>query len=76
MMAVIGAGLCLIVIILSILLISGLPLGELTMGGQYKVYPNKLKIVLAVQLLLQVFFLITILQAGGFIPLWFSYKTT
>ena len=76
MIAIIGAGLCLIVIILSVLLICGLPLGELTMGGQYKVYPGKLRIVLVVQLILQVFFVITILQAGGFMPLWFSYKST
>lgn len=76
MIAIIGAGLCLIVIILSVFLICGLPLGELTMGGQYKVYPGKLRIVLVVQLILQVFFVITILQAGGFMPLWFSYKST
>lgn len=76
MIAIIGACLCLIVIILSVLLICGLPLGELTMGGQYKVYPGKLRIVLVVQLILQVFFVITILQAGGVMPLWFSYKST
>lgn len=76
MTAIIGAGLCFVVIILSVLLICGLPLGELTMGGQYKVYPKKLRIVLAVQLILQVFFAITILQAGGLIPLWFSHKST
>lgn len=76
MTAIIGAGLCFVVIILSVLLICGLPLGELTMGGQYKVYPKKMRIVLAVQLILQVFFAITILQAGGLIPLWFSHKST
>lgn len=76
MIAIIGAGLFSIVILLSILLICGLPLGELTMGGQYKIFPKKLRVVLAVQLILQVFFVIIILQAGGLIPLWFSYKTT
>ncbi|MEE1056110.1 MAG: hypothetical protein UH239_02560 [Acutalibacteraceae bacterium] len=76
MIAIIGAGSCSIVIILSVLLICGLPLGELTMGGQYKVYPIKLRIVLVVQLLLQAFFVITILQAGGIIPLWFSENVT
>ena len=76
MIAIIGASLCSIVIILSILLICGLPLGELTMGGQYKIYPIKLRIVLVVQLLLQAFFVITILQAGGIIPLWFSENVT
>lgn len=76
MIAIIGASLCSIVIILSILLIYGLPIGELTMGGQYKIYPSKLRIVLVVQLLLQVFFVIIILQAGGIIPLWFSENVT
>ena len=76
MIAITGASLCSVVIILSVLLICGLPLGELTMGGQYKVYPGKLRIVLVVQLLLQAFFVITILQAGGIMPLWFSENVT
>jgi len=35
-MVYVGACLLLVVIILSILLICGFPLGELTMGGRYK----------------------------------------
>lgn len=31
----------LVVITISILLLCGLPLGELTMGGQYRVFPKK-----------------------------------
>lgn len=76
MIAIIGAGVFSIIIVLSILIICGMPLGELTMGGQYKVFPGKLRIVLVVQLLIQVFFVMIILQAGGHIPLWFSYKAT
>lgn len=76
MVAIIGASTFSVVIILSILLLCGLPLGELTLGGQYKVYPKKLRIVLGVQLVLQIFFLIIILQMGGFIPLWFSKSIT
>ena len=72
----IGACAFSVVIILSLLIILGLPLGELTMGGQYKVFPKKLRIVLVSQLLLQVFFVIVILQMGGYLPLWFSHKTT
>lgn len=45
-------------------------------GGQHKVYPGKLRITLIIQLILQAFFMITILQAGGIITLWFSYKVT
>lgn len=67
-MAVIGAGLFSIVILLSVLLIFGLPLGELTMGGRYKVFPKKLRFVLALQLILQVFFVVIILQSGGILP--------
>lgn len=76
MIAVIEAGVFSIVIILSILIICGLPLGELTMGGKYKVFPNKLRIVLLLQLILQLFFVVIILQMGGIIPLWFSGKVT
>ena len=73
MTSIIGAGAFSIVIILSILIICGLPLGELTMGGKYKVFPRKLRIVLVAQLILQVFFVLLILQMGEFMPLWFSY---
>lgn len=76
MAALIGACLCVVVIILSILLICGLPLGELTMGGQFKVFPKKLRILLIIQLVLQVFFVIIILQVGGYISQWFSYNVT
>lgn len=76
MIAIIGAGAFSVVIVLSILIICGLPLGELTMGGQYKVFPKKLRMVLVTQLILQVFFVIIILQMGGFMPLWFSVRVT
>ena len=76
MVAIIGSAAFSVVIILSVLIICGLPLGELTMGGQYKVFPKKLRIVLVTQLILQIFFVIVILQMGGFIPLCFSEKVT
>lgn len=76
MAAVIGASAFSIVIVLSILIICGLPLGELTMGGQYKVFPKKLRVILMTQLILQIFFVVIILQMSGFIPLWFSYNVT
>ena len=76
MIALIGACAFSVVIILSVLIIIGLPLGELTMGGKYKVFPKKLRIVLFTQLLLQIFFVIIILQKGDIIPLWFSYNVT
>jgi len=76
MIAIVGACLCLFIVVLSILLILGLPIGELTMGGQYKVFPVKLRFLLFLQLFLQIFFIIIILQMGGCMPLWFSWKTT
>ena len=76
MVAIVGASIFLVVIILSILIICGLPLGELTMGGRYKIFPNKLRFILVGQLVLQIFFVIIILQIGGFMPLWFSNNTT
>ena len=76
MISIIGASIFSIVIMLSVLLICGVPLGELTMGGQYKVFPKKLRIILVIQLLIQIFFIVIILQMGGLIPLWFSDKVT
>lgn len=76
MVAIIGAITFSVVIILSVLIICGLPLGELTMGGQYKVFPKKLRIVLVTQLIFQIFFVIVILQMGSFFPLCFSKKVT
>lgn len=46
------------------------------MGGQYKVFPKKLRAVLSAQIILQLFFVVIILQMGGFAPLWFSVATT
>lgn len=74
--SIIGAVVFSVIIMLSVLIICGLPLGELTMGGQYKVYPKKLRIIAAVQLVLQVFFVVVVLQTGGILSLWFSRRTT
>lgn len=76
MAAIIGAAAFSIVIVLSFLIICGLPLGELTMGGQYRVFPKKLRILLVTQLILQIFFVIVVLQMGGWISLWFSAYVT
>lgn len=76
MIAIIGASTFSVAIILAILLICGFPLGEFTMGGQYKVFPKKLRIVLVLQLAIQIFFVIIVLQMGGIIPLLFSSNVT
>ena len=74
--AIIGASAFSIVIILSILMICGVPLGELTLGGQYRVLPKKLRWILFAQLALQICFVIIVLQQGGVIPLWFPKLVT
>ncbi|MDO4493691.1 MAG: hypothetical protein Q4C53_07400 [Clostridia bacterium] len=75
-LSVVCAVLFSVVIVLSVLLLFGLPLGEFTMGGRYKVFPKNLRIVLLSQLALQLFFVAVFLQLGGHIPLWFSAETT
>ena len=76
MSAIIAAVLFSIITILNILLILGLPLGEFTMGGQNKVLPEKLRIVAVFTLLIQIFAIIIVLQAGGYLTQWFSIRTT
>ena len=76
MTAIIGAVLLLLIVVMSVALIFGAPLGAFTLGGRFKVFPAKLRILLAVQLLLQVFFAIVLLQLGGYMSLWFSHKVT
>lgn len=76
MFSIIGTCALAVVIVLSVLIICGLPLGEFTMGGKYKVYPVNLRFILVFQLVVQIFFVIILLQMGGFVGLWFSAKVT
>lgn len=74
MFVYVGTCLLVIVIILSVLLICGLPLGELTMGGRYKVWPKELRVVAVGQLLVQIFAAYVLLSAGDILPLLFTKK--
>ena len=76
MLSIISAIIFTFIIILNVLLIFGLPLGELTMGGQYKVLPKKLRVMSLSMLFAQIFILLIILQTGGFLPYWFSLQAT
>ena len=72
----IGAALLAVVIVLSILLIFGLPLGEFSMGGRFgKIWPPKIRIIGITQLLAQMFALYIILAAGTNIPYLINYST-
>ena len=76
MFAIIGAILFSIIVIMTLLVACGLPLGEFTMGGQNKILPNKYRIMAVFSLFIQIFAIIIILQAGQYITLWFSYNIT
>ena len=73
----IGAGLLVIVIVMSILLICGVPLGEFSMGGRFgKKWPPKIRLLAITQLLSQLFALYIILSAGAIIPYLFNKDAT
>ena len=73
---IIGMLLIVIIAIMTILVACGLPLGEFTMGGQHRILPKKYRIFAIISFIVQLFAIIIILQAGGFISLWFSIKVT
>ena len=69
-----GAVLLLAVAVMEILLIFGLPLGEFTMGGRYKVLPPMYRMFAASSVILQLFGAAMILQCGGLMNMWFAGK--
>ena len=69
-----GAILLLAVAVMEILLIFGLPLGEFTMGGRYKVLPPMYRMFAASSVILQLFGAAMILQGGGLMNMWFAGK--
>ena len=76
MFSILGAVLFGVIAIMTVLVACGLPLGEFTMGGQHKILPKKFRVVAVILAAIQVFAMIIILQAGGFISLWLSFKLT
>ena len=76
MFSILGAVLFGVLAIMTVLVACGLPLGEFTMGGQHKILPKKFRLASVVSVAIQIFAIIIILQAGGFIPLWLSFKVT
>ena len=76
MFSILGAVLFGVIVIMTVLVADGLPLGEFTMGGQHKILPKKFRVVAVISAAIQVFAMIIILQAGGFISLWLSFKLT
>ena len=76
MISILGAFLFAIVTVMTILVACGAPLGEFTMGGKYKVLPKELRIIAVISILIQVFAIIIILQAGGLLTRWFPLYAT
>ena len=76
MLSILGAVLFGVTAIMTVLVACGLPLGEFTMGGQHKILPKKFRVVAVISVAIQIFAMIIILQAGGFISLWLSFKVT
>ena len=75
-LAVIGAILLFVAAVFEVLLIAGLPLGEFTMGGRYKVLPPMMRVAGAFSLLTQVFAALILLQAAGIMNMWFPVNVT
>ena len=76
MFSILGPVIFGVIATMTVLVACGLPLGEFTMGGQHKVLPKNLRVAAVISVAIQIFAMIIILQAGGFIPLWFSFKVT
>ena len=76
MFSILGAVLFGVIAIMTVLVACGLPLGEFTMDGQHKILPKKFRVMAAISVGIQIFAMIIILQAGGFISLWLSFKVT
>lgn len=76
MPSILGAVLFGVIVIMTVLVACGLPLGEFTMGGQHKILPKKFRVVAIISVFIQMFAVIIILQDGGFISLCLSFKVT
>ena len=76
MFSILGAVLFGVIAIMTVLVACGFPLGEFTMGGQHKILPKKFRVMAVISVAIQIFAMIIILQAGGFIPLCLSFKLT
>lgn len=76
MLSILGVAVFGVIATMTVLVACGLPLGEFTMGGQHKILPKKLRVVAVISVAIQIFAMIIILQAGGFISLWWSFKVT
>ncbi|WP_425324209.1 hypothetical protein [Kineothrix sedimenti] len=73
--SIFGAILFSLVAILTLLVTLGLPLGEFTLGGKYKILPVKMRAMSGISFILQLVAVFTILYAGDIIQLPFPLKS-
>lgn len=76
MLSILGAVLFGVTATITVLVACSLPLGEFTMDGQHKILSKKFRVVAVISVAIQILAMIIILQAGGFISLWLSFKVT
>ena len=76
MFSILGAVLFGVIAAMTVLVACGLPFGEFTMGGQHKILPKKFRVMAVISVAIQIFAMLIILQAGGFISLWLPFKVT
>lgn len=76
MISILGAILFGVVAILTSLVTFGLPLGEYTLGGKYKVLPPKFRIASGISFFVQLFAVVIILQTGRIIDIGISHSVS
>ena len=74
--AITGAALLFVAAVFEVLLIFGLPLGEFTMGGRYKILPPAMRGAAFFSLLTQIFAGLILLQGAGLMSMWFPLNVT
>ncbi|MFX3635576.1 MAG: hypothetical protein ACE3L7_00675 [Candidatus Pristimantibacillus sp.] len=67
--SILGALLFTVIAILTLLVTLGLPLGEFTLGGKYKVLPLKMRLMSGISLPIQIAAILIVLQVGELISL-------
>lgn len=74
MISILGAILFAIIAILTLLVILGLPLGQFTLGGKYKILPPKMRIASGISFFIQILAIVVVLQTGGIITTFIPFK--
>jgi len=72
--SILGAVIFGIIVVLTVLVTLGLPLGEFTMGGKYKVIPPKMRLMSGASIIIQIVAILTILYVGKVILVGYTFK--